>query len=212
MRWGNRASADRRPRSPGRTPGRQGATGGPRKTSGPSETALGNEGPLRRRAQALALPLLLSGPAAPEDRAGQGSQDSPGLPRCCLPGVDGVGGSEQSAASLPVGLRAGGEGKARATHPGLLRSGALPLCEALGGGDRGALSGEATGSPPYTKAAPSPASYPGTVVKTWHAGDALVSLLAFLQEGRWAGLLPLDTVPTDALGGKGEGRGQGAGV
>lgn len=54
--------------------------------------------------------------------------------------------------------------------PGLLRSGALPLCEA-----------------------------PGTVVKTWHAGDALVSLLAFLQEGRWAGLLPLDTVPTDAL-------------
>lgn len=53
--------------------------------------------------------------------------------------------------------------------PGLLRSGALPLREA-----------------------------PGTVVKAWHAGDALVSLLAFLQEGRRAGLLPLGAVPTDA--------------
>lgn len=73
-------------------------------------------------------------------------------------------------------------------------------------GDGGALSGEATGSPPRTKAGPSPASYPGTVVKAWHAGDALVSLLAFLQEGGGAGLLPLDTVPTDALGGRGEGR------
>lgn len=27
----------------------------------------------------------------------------------------------------------------------------------------------------------------------------MVSLLSFLQEGCWAGLLPLDTVPTDAL-------------
>lgn len=80
-------------------------------------------------------------------------------------------------------------------------------------GDRGALSGEATGSPPCSKAAPSPASYPGTVVKAWHAGDALVSLLAFLQEGRWAGLLPLGTVPTDALGGRGEERrGKGRGL
>lgn len=54
--------------------------------------------------------------------------------------------------------------------PGLLSSGALPLREA-----------------------------PGTAVKAWHAGDALVSLLSFLQEGRWVGSLPLDTVPAEAL-------------
>lgn len=54
--------------------------------------------------------------------------------------------------------------------PGLLSSRALPLCEA-----------------------------PGTVVKAWHTGDALVSLLSFLQEGHWAVRRPLDTVPADAL-------------
>lgn len=54
--------------------------------------------------------------------------------------------------------------------PGLFSSGALPLCEA-----------------------------PGTVVEAWHAGDTLVSLLSFLQECRWVGLLPLGTVPTDGL-------------
>lgn len=52
----------------------------------------------------------------------------------------------------------------------------------------------------------SPASYPGTVVKAWHTGDALVSLLSFLQEGHWAVRRPLDTVPADALGREGGGQ------
>lgn len=54
--------------------------------------------------------------------------------------------------------------------PGLLSSGPLPLQEA-----------------------------PGAVVQSWHARDALVSLLSFLQQGHRAGRLALDAVPTDAL-------------
>jgi len=57
-----------------------------------------------------------------------------------------------------------------AVSPGLLSSWALPLCEA-----------------------------PGTAVQAWHAGDTLVSLLAFFQERNWAGCVPLDTVPAEAL-------------
>lgn len=54
--------------------------------------------------------------------------------------------------------------------PGLLGSGALPLCEA-----------------------------PGTAVQAWHAGNALVSLLPFFQERHRVGRPPLDTVPAEAL-------------
>lgn len=149
------------------------------------------------REQPRVLPLLLFGPAVLEDPAGQGSQHSPALPHCCLPEVDGDGGSEHSG-PLPWGSGQGVKRKQGPTHPGLLSSGALPLCEALRRTKR-LCQVRPPGAVPAPKLPLSPASYPGTVVKAWHTRDALVSLLSFLQEGCWAGLLPLDTVPTDAL-------------
>lgn len=84
------------------------------------------------------------------------------------------------------------------THSGLLSSGAVPLCEALRRTTRGCQV-RLPEALPAPRPPLSPAPYPGTAVKAWHAGDALVSLLSFLQEGRWVGSLPLDAVPAEAL-------------
>lgn len=84
------------------------------------------------------------------------------------------------------------------THPGLLSSGALLLREALRRTRRGCQV-RLSEALPAPRPPLSPAPYPGTAVKAWHSGDALVSLLSFLQEGRWVGSLPLGTVPAEAL-------------
>ena len=94
------------------------------------------------------------------------------------------------------GARAGsGHG---CTHPGLLGSGALPLCEALRTTGN-PPSGEVAGRSPLTRPPLNPASYPGTAVQAWHAGNALVPLLPFFQERHRVGRPPLDTVPAEAL-------------
>lgn len=124
-----RVPADLRPPRAPKDSQETGATGGPKKTFGRNGTALGNAGPLHSEGPAV-LPLLPSGPAVLEDRAGQGSQHSLDLPRCCLPEASGM-------ESEPWGccLRGQGRGKRRRgpTHPGLLSSGALLPCEALWG-------------------------------------------------------------------------------
>lgn len=67
-----------------------------------------------------------------------------------------------------------------------------------------------TREPSYTRetsrsSPPLPSSYPGTVVKAWHARDALVALFSLFQKKGWMGRLALGTVSTDALM---EGRGR----
>lgn len=55
------------------------------------------------------------------------------------------------------------------------------------------------GAGPVPQPPPASVSYPSTVVKTWHARNALVSLLSFFQECHWVSCLALGTVPANGL-------------